>query len=53
MAPIEVKTSIKINTLYSLNAYLRKYVPMINNSPRRKTEELKIIDEGPTPRSLM
>jgi hypothetical protein len=31
----------------------RKYAPMIDSKPKRKAEELKTIEEGPTPRSLM
>jgi hypothetical protein len=53
MAPIDCRINIKIKTLYSGKARCRKYVPMINNKPRRKTDELKIIDEDPTPRSLI
>lgn len=52
IAPMDIKAS---NTLKVLKLMVRgrKYAPMIDNNPRRKMDELKIIEEGPTPRSLM
>ncbi len=52
MAPMDIKASSKLRVL-KLMVRGRKYDPMIDNNPKRKMEELKIIDEGPTPRSLM
>jgi hypothetical protein len=50
--PIAVKTNVTVNTV-KLKARCRKKAPMINSNPIRNTDELKIIEEGPTPRSLM
>lgn len=42
-----------IFTVLKVALCLRKYVPRITDKPRMKTEELKIIADGPIPRSLM
>jgi len=52
IAPIAIRRS-SVLTVLKLGMCLRKYVPISNNSPRRKTDELKIIEDGPIPRSLM
>jgi hypothetical protein len=50
--PMAIKISRTVKPLKSV-VRGRKYAPMIDSNPKRKAEELKIIDEGPTPRSLM
>ena len=52
MAPIAIRVSRTIRFL-ELVVLGRKYAPMIDSNPKRKAEELKTIEEGPTPRSLM
>ena len=51
MAPMAIKETSTVKAL-KLTLRGRKHAPMIDNSPKRKMEELKIIEEGPTPRSL-
>ena len=52
IAPIAIRRSSML-TVLKLGLCLRKYVVTSDNSPRRKADELKIMEDGPTPRSLM
>ena len=52
IAAMAIRSSSMFSVL-KLGLCLRKYVPMRISSPRRKTDELKIMADDPTPRSLM
>jgi hypothetical protein len=52
IAPIAIRISKTVRPLKS-TVRGRKNAPMIDRNPKRKTEELKTIEEDPTPRSLM
>jgi hypothetical protein len=52
IAPIAIRISRTVRPLKSM-VRGRKHAPMIDSNPKRKAEELKTIEEDPTPRSLM
>lgn len=52
IAPIAIRISRTVRPLKS-TVRGRKHAPMIDSNPKRKAEELKTIEEDPTPRSLM
>ena len=52
IAPTAIKSSSMFRVL-RFGVCLWRYVPASSNSPRRKTDELKTMADGPTPRSLM
>jgi len=55
-ADAHCSTAIKTSNMFTVlksAVCLRTHIPTSNNSPRRKTDELKTTEDGPTPRSLM
>ena len=51
MAPTAIRHS-NVFTVLRLEICFRLYVPMASNSPKRKTDELKTMADGPVPRLL-